>query len=114
MRIGRTKIECEGFRLGHDCEQKLERIVSSLESLFEPEYLRMNFVRFGRIYEVFVSGRVDNLRVGFYLKNKSLPQLLDQVFKRAKSECSKVKKFYMTKKQTTVNSSNAKNIDLAG
>src|ERR1700744_2772084 len=89
MIINGATIYNEGVGIGHDCEEKIRQIMTTLKSLSPSSNVSMRFLKTGRQYEALVWGKADDMPIGVYNRGPSLGHVLDTVYSKVKKQCLK-------------------------
>ena len=89
MIINGATIYNEGVGIGHDCEEKIRQIMTTLKTVSPSSNLSMRFLKSGRQYEALIWGKADDMPIGVYNRGPSLVHVLDIVFNKVKKQCLK-------------------------
>jgi len=89
MIINGATIYNEGVGIGHECEEKICQIMTTLKSLSSSSNVSMRFIKTGRQYEALVWGKADDMAIGVYNRGPSLAHVLDIVYNKVKKQCLK-------------------------
>ena len=100
MNIEGVRVYDEGVKIGHDCEDKIRQIVSTLRTLSPSSDVSLRIVKSGRTYEGLLWGKADSIPLGAYNRGASVNQVLDKLYGRVKKECLKVWKLSRAKKRS--------------
>jgi hypothetical protein len=89
MIIDGATIYNEGVGIGHDCEEKIRQIMTTLKAFSSSSNVSMRFLKTGRQYEALVWGNADDLPIGVYNCGPSLAHVLDTIYNKVKKQCFK-------------------------
>lgn len=89
MIINGATIYSEGVGIGHDCEDKIRQIMTTLKTFSPSSNLSMRFLKNGRQYEALIWGNADDMPIGVYNRGPSLAHVLDIVYNKVKKQCLK-------------------------
>lgn len=89
MIINGATVYSEGVCIGHDCEEKIRQIMTTLKAVSPSSKLSMRFLKSGRQYEALIWGKADDVPIGVYNRGSSLSHVLDIVYNRVKKQCIK-------------------------
>lgn len=114
MIINGATIYNEGVGIGHDCEEKIRQIMTTLKALSPSSNVSMRFIKSGRQYEALVWGKADDMPIGVYNRGPSLVHVLDIVYNKVKKQCFKAWKSNGDIRSTRSPKSNETPLAIAG
>jgi hypothetical protein len=114
MNIEGANIYEDGVKLGHDCEDKIRQIVSTLKTLSPSPDVSLRLVKSGRTYEGLLWGKADSVPLGAYNRGASINQVLDKLYGRVKRECVKVWKLNGAKEKAKFQTYGHETMAIAG
>jgi len=114
MNINGATIYNEGMGIGHDCEEKIRQIMTTLKSLSSSSNVSMRFLKTGRQYEALVWGKADDTPIGVYHRGPSLGHVLDTIYNKVKKQCLKTWKAGVNVRTKQSSAFNEAPLELAG
>ncbi len=89
MTLNGARVYNEGVEVGHDSEERIRQIVTTIKTLSPSSDVSMRFLKCGKVYEGLLWGKTNDIPIGVYNRGPSINHVLDTIFKKVKKECLK-------------------------
>lgn len=96
MIIDGARIYNEGVTIGHDCEEKIRRIMADLKAVSPCCEISVRLLKSGKAFEAMVWGQADSTPIGVYNRAPSLSLAMDAVHRKLKKQCDRAWRFHDT------------------
>jgi hypothetical protein len=89
MTIDGVRIYNDGVGVGHDSEEKIRQIATTMKTLSPSSDVSLRVLKSGRTYEGLLWGKAGNQPIGVYNRGPSMAHVLDTLHRKVKKQCLK-------------------------
>lgn len=88
MTLDGARIYNENVGIGRDGEEKIRRIIKTIQAASKSSDLGLRLLKTGRMYEALLWGKSEDVPIGIYNRGRSINRVLDSLYKKIRKACA--------------------------